>query len=674
MNNPIISIITPTLNSEKDIEACLLSVANQSYENMEHLIIDGISSDKTLEIVEKYAQKYPHIKLISEKDEGIYHAMNKGIDLASGEWIYFLGSDDVFFDNDVLLDISKNLENVDVLYGNVKFKISGKIYDGEFNKSKLIEKNICHQSIFQRKKIYKLFGKYETKYKGVADWVFNMKWFNSKEINYKFIDRIVAVYNEDGYCFNNPDIEFEKDKEEIIKREFSDNIITPLNTKEISMDKQKIRAIAFYLPQFHAISENNTWWGEGFTEWTNVKKAKPLFDGHYQPHIPHDDIGYYNLENVDVLKKQAEMVKKYGIHGFCFYHYWFGGKKLLEKPLRNLLNHPEIDLPFCVCWANENWTRRWDGKDKEILMSQNHSNEDDLNFIKDLMPVLKDERYIKVDGKPLVLIYRPALLPDSKETMRVWKEEAKKNGIADLYIVRIENFDRNISPENFGCDASVKFAPNFDILGPDKIADNPFRGSYDSSLIDDFISKDENYSLFKCVCPGWDNAARRQDGGGATFIDASPKKYKYWLRKVIEYTYYKFRGDKRLVFINAWNEWGEGAHLEPDKKFGYGYLEATRDALEKINPDSVDYNDFEIERDVVVNNISTKLLNFNQKIQQKDREIISKEQAIQQKDQEINFIKSSKFWKLREQYIYLKNGIEFLVFSPRKFIKKYFKI
>lgn len=219
---PKISIITPVYNAEENIESCMLSVASQNYKNVEHLIIDGLSTDNTLDIVKKYTDMYTHIRWISEKDNGIYDAMNKGIDLVQGEWIYFLGSDDIFYDDNVLEDlfIKEDLINYDLIYGNVKFKISGKIYDGEFSPSKLIEINICHQAIFQNKKLYNIFGKYEAKYKGVADWVFNMKWFNSNKINYKFIDRIVAVYNEDGYSFNNPDNEFIKDREKIIKQEF----------------------------------------------------------------------------------------------------------------------------------------------------------------------------------------------------------------------------------------------------------------------------------------------------------------------------------------------------------------------------------------------------------------------------------------------------------------------
>ena len=420
----------------------------------------------------------------------------------------------------------------------------------------------------------------------------------------------------------------------------------------------KVKTIAFYLPQFHTIPENNKWWGEGFTEWTNVKKAKPLFENHYQPHIPHEDIGYYDLRSVEFQKKQAEMAKKYGIYGFCYYHYWFGGKKLLETPLNAVMIHPEIDLPFCVCWANENWTRRWDGDNKEILIAQNYSEEDDIAFIRDLMPILKDKRYITVDGKPLVLIYRPGLLPDAKKTMQIWRDEVKKNGVNDLYIARIENFDRNISPFEFGCDAGVKFAPNFDVCSSDRIREKPLTSSYDSLIEEDIFDCDRKYPLFKCVCPGWDNAARRQDCGGVTLVNSSPEKYKFWLNKVINYTLHKFKGDKRLLFINAWNEWGEGAHLEPDKKYGYKWLEATKQSLaENCHEDDIIF-DYECK---VFSAMKNQKMDLLARAEDLDR-------AIQQKDQEINFFQASKFWKMRNYYLKLK----FVLFSPNKFIKKYF--
>lgn len=198
----------------------------------------------------------------------------------------------------------------------------------------------------------------------------------------------------------------------------------------------KVKPVAFYLPQYHQVEENSRWWGKGFTEWTNVAKAKPNFQEHYQPHIP-KDLGFYDLSNVEVMREQAKMAEMYGVHGFCFYFYWFNGRRILEKPLDNYMQS-DINFPFCFCWANENWTRTWDGLDKEILLAQNHNHDDDLNLIKYLIPIFKDERYIKVDGKPMFVVYRVDLFPDIKNTVRIWREEAKKAGFEDLHLCAVQ--------------------------------------------------------------------------------------------------------------------------------------------------------------------------------------------------------------------------------------------
>lgn len=219
---PKISIITPTFNSETKIEECLLSVAIQTYQNIEHLIIDNLSTDTTLDIVTRYQAIYPSIRLVSEKDEGIYYAMNKGIKLAEGEWLFFLGSDDALFNKNVLFSLMPYLRNskLDVIYGNVIFSVSGEKYDGKFTKFKLLTKNICHQSIFVRKSVFNITGYFNIEYKALADWHFNMKWFNNKSIKRKYINEIIARYYEDGYCYNNPDIKFSEHWEQNVKNYF----------------------------------------------------------------------------------------------------------------------------------------------------------------------------------------------------------------------------------------------------------------------------------------------------------------------------------------------------------------------------------------------------------------------------------------------------------------------
>lgn len=346
--------------------------------------------------------------------------------------------------------------------------------------------------------------------------------------------------------------------------------------------KQKpAKLICFYLPQFHAIPENDEWWGEGFTEWTNVKPAQPQFEGHYQPHVP-GELGYYNLLDPAVQRRQVELAKLYGIGGFCFYFYWFGGKRLLEKPIENYLNDDALDLPFCLCWANENWSRRWDGLDNDILISQHHSEEDDLAFIKHISKYLKDSRYIRIDDKPLLLVYRPSLLPSAKETVRRWREWCRENGIGEIYLTCTQSFD-TIDPIEFGFDAAVEFPPN-NTAPPSITEDIPgcspaFAGQiYDWRVYPERSKnyQEPPYTLFRGVNPSWDNTARKKENGTILY-GSSPLGYQQWLTNAIQDTVNRFPNhDQRLVFINAWNEWAEGAHLEPDQQYGYAYLEATR--------------------------------------------------------------------------------------------------
>ncbi|MDI6896839.1 glycoside hydrolase family 99-like domain-containing protein [Methanocella conradii] len=356
-----------------------------------------------------------------------------------------------------------------------------------------------------------------------------------------------------------------------------------LSQNRVELTGDDVKLIAFYLPQFHPIPENDQWWGKGFTEWTNVTKAVPQFVGHYQPHLP-DELGFYDLRLVDVQKRQVELAKQYGIYGFCFYYYWFNGKRLLEKPLDQFIEHREIDFPFCICWANENWTRRWDGFDSEVLIAQSHDARSDLQFIKDLEPYLRDPRYIRINGKPLLLIYRVKLLHDAREAAKVWREYCIKSGIGDLYLIAVQSPALE-DPREYGFDAAVQFPPNtmvcnnitnkFTILNPN------FKGNvfdYREYVRSKRYLEPKPYKQFKNVSPSWDNTPRRPDNG-TIYWGADPESYKEWLTNVIEYTKKEFSGDERIVFINAWNEWAEGAHLEPDRKYGYGYLQATADAL-----------------------------------------------------------------------------------------------
>lgn len=348
------------------------------------------------------------------------------------------------------------------------------------------------------------------------------------------------------------------------------------------------KLIAFYLPQFHQIQENDEWWGEGFTEWTNVKPAEPLFAGHEQPRKP-GELGYYDLSTPDVQKRQIELARLYGIHGFCFYFYWFGGKRLLEKPVENWLENPDLDLPFCLCWANENWSRRWDGLDQEVLIAQKHSESDDLAFIQEISRYLSDSRYIRVDGKPLLLVYRPSLLPSPRETVARWRKWCRENGVGEIFLAYTQSFE-NADPAEYGFDAAVEFPPNN--AGPVDLTTSvqPFSQDFGATVYDwtsvartaDQYEQSE-YLKFRTVCPGWDNTARRKKNA-TVFVNNTPDRYENWLVAAIDDTIESTSGtNDRLIFVNAWNEWAEAAYLEPDAVNGYAYLQATRNALERAS-------------------------------------------------------------------------------------------
>jgi lipopolysaccharide biosynthesis protein len=351
-----------------------------------------------------------------------------------------------------------------------------------------------------------------------------------------------------------------------------------------------IKPIAFYFPQFHPFLENEKFWGKGFTEWTNTTKAEPLFEGHYQPRLP-GELGFYDLRVVDVMKRQVELAKQYGIYGFCFHHYWFSGKPVMRLPLNNFLAHPEIDFKFCLHWANEPWTIRWDGcMQGGVLLGQNHTPEDDLAFIRDITPALKDKRYIKINGKPLLIIYRPLLFPDIKATVRRWQEHCDRAGIGELYMTAMQprfdvNSDEPLNPKTIGFDAAIEYPPHFvrAVNARDQV------NLYDKSSTATFYSfpeviagaiekKKPNYKLFRGVMADFDATPRRKNA--SVFLGSSPARYQYWLEKMCEKTKSAHKKNERLVFINAWNEWAEGAYLEPDRKYGYAYLNATARALQ----------------------------------------------------------------------------------------------
>lgn len=355
----------------------------------------------------------------------------------------------------------------------------------------------------------------------------------------------------------------------------------------VEVEKSDVKVLTYFLPQFHPTPENDEWHGKGFTEWTKVRAANPLFEGHYQQHIPHDDIGYYLLDGPQTLYLQADQMKKSGVHGQIFYHYWFGGKLILERPVQILLEHKEIPMPFCFCWANENWTKRWDGNESEVLLGQKYSAEDAEAFIRYLIPFFKDERYIKVDERPLLFVYRPSHIENAREYVRIWGKICVEEGLKEPYIVAVLTRGAT-NPIEFDMDAGVERVLHDWTDGAvpemkDELCQYvPMGGSVLSyKKVAEFYSSQvdaKEFSYMRSVVPMWDNTPRYNETG-IMLHGGTPLDFQQWLESAISYSRLHLRESERFVVVNAWNEWAEGAHLEPDTKHGYAYLNSVGRAL-----------------------------------------------------------------------------------------------
>lgn len=349
------------------------------------------------------------------------------------------------------------------------------------------------------------------------------------------------------------------------------------------------KLIALYLPQYHPIPENDEWWGKGFTEWTNVTKAKPLFQEHYQPHLP-ADLGFYDLRLPEARQAQAELAKAHGIHGFCYYHYWFNGRRLLERPFNDVLSSGKPDFPFCLCWANETWSRRWLGEERNTLIKQVYSPEDDLNHIRWLINAFADPRYIRVQGRPVFLVYRPLDLPEPKRTVDTFKNECLKYGLPEPYLMGADAHHSGFNFQEIGFDNTLAFEPKLGAL-PDAMKDkirlskllrnlklgvkSPKLKIYDYSEARQIMQKwRPNFPSVPCIFVSWDNTPRRGENA-VVMVNSTPANFEAGLQEMVNSLQSKPQ-DERLLFVNAWNEWAEGNHLEPDQKYGTQYLEAVK--------------------------------------------------------------------------------------------------
>lgn len=365
------------------------------------------------------------------------------------------------------------------------------------------------------------------------------------------------------------------------------------------MSKPKI--IAFYLPQYHPTLDNDKWWGKGFTEWTNVGKAKPLFPGHYQPKVP-TDLGYYDLRLPEVREAQAVLAKEAGIYGFCYYHYWFGnGKEELELPFNEVLRLGKPDFPFMLCWANESWHKKFWNKDgngssKEMLIEQTYPGEKDIidHFYR-LLPAFKDQRYIKIEGRPAFMVYKPKEIPEQYNLIEIWNELATKEGLKGIYFIAYEWEDFSIGNKNrleaqgyngittFGIWNACKqettlknrIIKKFWSIFSNRPNIYDFRQLVDSMFSE--IDKDDN--VFPTILPNWDHTPRSGKNGNV-FVNATPEVFGQQISTILNLTKEKINN---IIFLKSWNEWGEGNYMEPDLTHGRGFIDALRQAVEETN-------------------------------------------------------------------------------------------
>lgn len=363
----------------------------------------------------------------------------------------------------------------------------------------------------------------------------------------------------------------------------------------------KIKYLAIHLPQFHPIPENDKWWGNGFTEWRNVAKAKPLYWGHYQPRLP-ADLGFYDLRLPEAREAQAQMAKEYGIDGFCYYHYWFRGKRLLERPFNEIIASGKPNFPFCLFWANETWEGRWHGiaKEENVLIKQEYSEEDDLNHIRWLAKVMADKRYICIEGRPIFLIYKPLDLPNPEKTIEIWRNEFRRLGISNPYLIGSTLTASIKELFAIGCDGVLTHLPRIHILDEflfsKKMKEKgkrfirnlkqgvfsyklnlfDYEASVKKMLIDDFEGP-----VYRCLMPSWDNTPRAGECG-VVLTGSTPEKFEKFLNNLTNQTIERFPADRQILFLNAWNEWAEGNYLEPDLKYGNAYLKIIRKTKEKF--------------------------------------------------------------------------------------------
>jgi len=597
---PEVSIVIPVFNQIKFTVECLAALSKHRHScktSFEVLVADDASTDDTSWLL----ADVKGVRLIrSEDNQGFLKNVNNAVQFARGDFLVILNNDvqvtDRWLDPIIatLRDPTVGAVSPKLLFPNGRLQEAGArlhadasaqmigLFDDPTLPRYSYSRNVDYVSgacLGLRKSIFEKLGGFDVR--------FAPAYCEDADLCLRLREKGLRVcYVADSVVYHHLSVSSNASPDDFKMRQIRRNQhkLSSRWLERIQADNE-VRTIALYLPQFHRVRENDAWWGAGFTEWTNVQKALPNFEGHYQPHRP-AELGYYDLTNPAVMQRQSALAREYGIYGFCYYYYSFSGRRVLEAPLEAMLASGEPDFPFSLCWANENWTRTWDGGDKDVLLAQQYRPADDVTIIRDIVRYLRAPNYIRVNGKPLLSIYRPGLLPDIRRTVDTWRSVCLDEGVGEIYLTCMEVFDlarAYVDPRPMGFDASIEFPPS----GMSEAINLPgakLNPDFDG-LVSDYrrIAQaylDEPipaYTRFRGVMPSWDNTARRQDHG-FVFHHSSPGAFQAWLEAVYEQTKDQNYGDERIVFINAWNEWAEGAHLEPDRRFGRGWLEAIRNA------------------------------------------------------------------------------------------------
>lgn len=600
VTNPEVSVILPIFANVINAIRCLLALAEYTTKNnIEVIIVDNLTSDAAMPLLSNICNVHYYK---NQAQNSFSKACNFAAEIARGEYLIICDENVQVLDNwlEPLISTFAIKQNVGLVAGklfspdgllqaigggkiNAKASLQFIGYQDDYGLPKynyIREIDYCYSYCFITKKsifseLHGLNENYKLANYALADFAIRLRKNNLKTF-YQYRTEVVCLTSA-NQLLNYKQTDLEQSRNLLLELWHDD--IAQLN---------KLRLIAFYLPQFYPIPENDAWWGKGFTEWSNVVKSKPNFKGHNQPLLP-ADLGFYDLRIVEIMQQQAEMARKYNLSGFCYYYYWFNGKRLLDMPLERLLAENIPDFPFCLCWANETWSRKWDGSETDILMQQSHNTQDNYNVIKDLIRYFKHKNYIKINNRPVFLVYRINLFPDIKEATMIWRSICQENGIENPYLVMMQSFEQARMmepPEKFGFDAAVEFLPHYmecrqRSVPSEMMINKKFTGIIHNypDAVEYYLKKTvPNYVWFRGIVPRWDNTARRQDTPFC-FINSYPESFHFWLEEIIKQTKLQNFGDEQMIFINAWNEWAEGAYLEPDKQFGYAYLQAISDAV-----------------------------------------------------------------------------------------------